>query len=46
MSKRNIVEVSTQEAKRQTEIINILSQRIKGKNLKFCLSIPKKSKGC
>lgn len=38
MSKRHVVEVSTQEAKRQTEIINILSQRIKGKNLKFCLS--------
>ena len=38
MSKRQVVEVSTQEAKRQNEIINILSQRIKGKGLKFCLS--------
>ncbi len=38
MSERQIVEVSTQEAKRQNEIINILAQRIKGKGLKFCLS--------
>ncbi|MBE6024389.1 MAG: tRNA (N6-isopentenyl adenosine(37)-C2)-methylthiotransferase MiaB [Cellulosilyticum sp.] len=38
MSERKVVEVSTQEAKRQNEIINILAQRIKGKNLKFCLS--------
>lgn len=38
MSKRQVVEISTQEAKRQSEIINILSHRIKGKNLKFCLS--------
>ena len=38
MSKRQVVEVSTQEAKRQNEIINILAQRIKGKGLKFCLS--------
>lgn len=38
MSKRQIVEISTQEAKRQNEIIHILSHRIKGKGLKFCLS--------
>ena len=38
MSKRQIVEISTQEAKRQNEIIHILSHRIKGKNLKFCIS--------
>ena len=38
MSERKVIEVSTQEAKRQSEIINILAQRIKGKGLKFCLS--------
>ncbi len=38
MSQRKVVEVSTQEAKRQNEIIHILSHRIKGKGLKFCLS--------
>ena len=38
MSKRQVVEISTQEAKRQAEIINILSHRIKGKGLKFCIS--------
>ena len=38
MSTRQVVEVSTQEAKRQNEIINILAQRIKGKGLRFCIS--------
>lgn len=38
MSKRQTVEISTEEAKRQSDIIHILSHRIKGKNLKFCLS--------
>ena len=38
MRTRQVVEVSTQEAKRQNEIINILAQRIKGKGLRFCIS--------
>lgn len=38
MSERKEVVVSTQEAKRQNEIIQILAERIRGKNLKFCLS--------
>lgn len=35
---RQTIEVSTEEARRQTQIIEILSQRIKGKGLTFCLS--------
>ena len=38
MSERKEVKVSTAEAKRQNEIINILAQRIKGKGLKYCLA--------
>ena len=31
MSERQEIKISTQEAKRQNEIINILAQRLKGK---------------
>lgn len=38
MSERKEIKISTQEAKRQNEIINILAQRLKGKGLKYCIS--------
>ena len=38
MGERKEIKVSTAEAKRQNEIINILAQRIKDKGLKYCLS--------
>lgn len=38
MSKRQVVEVSTKEAKRQNDIIHRLAQHIRGKGLRFCIS--------
>ncbi|WP_069997636.1 tRNA (N6-isopentenyl adenosine(37)-C2)-methylthiotransferase MiaB [Cellulosilyticum sp. I15G10I2] len=38
MSERQVINISTEEAKRQTDIIHILSQSLKGKNLKYCVS--------
>ena len=38
MSERKEIQISTAEARRQNEIINILAQRIKDKGLKYCLS--------
>ena len=38
MGKRQVIDVSTQEAMRQNEIIETLSEKIKGKGLKYCVS--------
>ncbi|MHC1747191.1 MAG: tRNA (N6-isopentenyl adenosine(37)-C2)-methylthiotransferase MiaB [Cellulosilyticaceae bacterium] len=38
MGKRQVIDVSTHEAMRQNEIIETLSEKIKGKGLKYCVS--------
>ncbi|MEG0501351.1 MAG: tRNA (N6-isopentenyl adenosine(37)-C2)-methylthiotransferase MiaB [Cellulosilyticaceae bacterium] len=38
MSKRQVINVSTKEAKRQTDIITMLSRHIKDKGLKYCVA--------
>ncbi len=38
MSKRQVIDISTEEALRQTDIIHILAQHLKDKNLKYCIS--------
>lgn len=38
MSKRQVINISTEEATRQADIIHILSKNVKGKGLKYCVS--------
>jgi tRNA-2-methylthio-N6-dimethylallyladenosine synthase len=38
MSKRQVINISTEEATRQADIIHILSKTVKGKGLKYCVS--------
>ncbi|MDA3731619.1 hypothetical protein PBV87_09040 [Niameybacter massiliensis] len=38
MGKRQEIEISTTEAKRQMDIISQLSHHIRDKNLKFCIT--------
>ena len=38
MSERQVINISSEEAKRQNEIIHKLSQTIKGKGLTYCVS--------